>query len=337
MIQATRSEAPKGMKILVLVPVFNDWASLDVLVDRLDGVAGKMSERLSLVIVNDGSVEEPPFDESRFSRSVNIEDVEVINLACNLGHQRALAIGLSHVSDSWECGAVVVMDADGEDRPEDIPRLIQALLDGNNDIAVAERGKRTEGAGFRVSYFLFKLLFRLLVGRQISFGNFCAISSKVLYGLTSMTYLWSHLAATIVKSGYGFDRVKIPRAERYAGNSKMNFYALVEHGLNAVSVFRRQVLVRIIVSQAALAFVVAVGIGFMVSLRLGFGNEFASPGWATTVVGVLSIIFLQSLTLSVIVIFRIFGDQSGTLAIPRREYKNFIDSVIRLKRGTSAK
>ena len=102
---------------------------------------------------------------------------EVLYLARNMGHQRAIAVGLTYISMTFEPAAVVVMDSDGEDRAESIADLLAELKTGAVDAVVALRGRRWEFLGFRAFYTFYRFIFQMLTGRTIRFGNFTALSA----------------------------------------------------------------------------------------------------------------------------------------------------------------
>src|SRR6476619_5865849 len=100
------------------MPVFNDWASAEKLMTKLGTALDEARLRARLLLVDDGSVQPPP--ENRGTRvSRGIVDLSIVRLRRNLGHQRAIAIGLGVAYDDYPPMPVVIMDADGEDRPED--------------------------------------------------------------------------------------------------------------------------------------------------------------------------------------------------------------------------
>ena len=100
----------------------------------------------------------------------------MLRLRRNLGHQRAIAVGLAYVEDRFKHDAVVVMDSDGEDDPSDVPRLLELLrAEGGRAIVFAERTRRSESWSFRFFYGLYKLLHRVLTGHGVRVGNFSAI------------------------------------------------------------------------------------------------------------------------------------------------------------------
>src|ERR1700693_650035 len=99
----------------------------------------------------------------------------------NLCHQPALAIALTYVAANLSADGVLVMDADGEDPPEQIPDLIrEAERQGLSAVVFAERGRRVEGSMFQVFYFFYRVLHYLLTGRKIRVGNFSFLPWKLL-------------------------------------------------------------------------------------------------------------------------------------------------------------
>ena len=74
--------------------------------------------------------------------------------------------GLAYIQEQAPCGTVVVMDGDGEDKPEDVPRLLDALEKSETQVVFAERGKRLDGPVFRASYLFYRTMHRVLTGRK---------------------------------------------------------------------------------------------------------------------------------------------------------------------------
>src|ERR1043166_6675399 len=158
--------------IAILTQVFNDWDSLSILIEELETALRDERGPISLVVVDDGSDRPAPSFEA--PRKV-ISDITVIRLVTNQGHQGALAVGLCHIFKNIRCNHLVVMDCDGEDRPQDIPDLLRAARAAPHSVVVASRAQRSEGAIFKAFYALYRLVFALLVGRRISFGNFTVL------------------------------------------------------------------------------------------------------------------------------------------------------------------
>jgi glycosyltransferase involved in cell wall biosynthesis len=180
--------------IVICIPIFNDWTSAIQLVDLLDTKLCSMPERYSLLFIDDGSTEHAPAELKR--ERENIDRIEVVHLRCNLGHQRAIAVGLAFISAQVPCRAVVVMDADGEDDPAHVPELVRRCqAQQYRRLIFAQRSKRSEGLVFRACYAAFRLLHRLLTGRDVQEGNFSVVPFEIVRRLVAVSELWNHYAA----------------------------------------------------------------------------------------------------------------------------------------------
>ena len=273
-----------------------------------------------VVAVDDGSVRHP-------LSIVDLEAAEldgaVIKLKRNVGHQRAIAIGLNYVAEHLpDAGKVVVMDSDGEDNPASIQKLLKPLDSPNVDLVVAERKSRRETALFRVFYNIYRWLFRLLSGRRIKFGNFMALKPGAVKRLTAMQELWIHVAACALTSKLRIAYCSLDRGPRYAGASKMNFVALVLHGFKALMVFAEDVLVRVGIACSLVAILSILASGVAIALKI---LGFATPGWFSVALGLLFLVFLQTGALTLITLMMTGVVKGGTIAAVN--YKEFIDEV----------
>jgi glycosyltransferase involved in cell wall biosynthesis len=194
-------------KIGIVIPIFNDWTSLDVLVKKLNDQAEQIQFNFHIFVIDDGSSEEP--HGFLGGREAHL-DIQLVRLSNNLGHQRAIAVGLVIASRVEDIRAVVVMDADGEDRSEDVPKLLSAWGEDPNLIVVAQRRERSEGLVFKSFYAMYKLAFRVMTGQRIDFGNFCLIPRVSLCALTHNPAIWNNLAAAITRST--IPRIPLPLA-----------------------------------------------------------------------------------------------------------------------------
>jgi glycosyltransferase involved in cell wall biosynthesis len=225
---------------LILMPVYNDWEAVALLLPRLEAALVDGGFHADVLLVDDGSTTAPPAaalaPPGRCIRSVSI-----LVLRENLGHQRAIAVGLTHAAIHLKPDRVVVMDSDGEDSPSDAARLVEVSSRRSEPcIVFAERAGRSEGAVFRLGYGAYRLLFRVLTGRRINFGNFSVVPGALLSRLTGSSDLWNHYAAAVIHSGLPFDAIPTVRGRRLAGAAKVNLRGLVTHGLSAISVFRER-------------------------------------------------------------------------------------------------
>jgi hypothetical protein len=306
--------------LVVVTPVFNDWRAFSVLVRQLDEVAASFKFPITLLAVDDGSF--VPAEVLWTSPPAHLAAVEVVSLRCNLGHQRALAVGLAEVVCRNTFSMVLVMDCDGEDSPLSIIELVQASYSQPAAVVVASRARRSEGGVFRALYWLYKHAFRWLTGNTIDFGNFCLLPAAAAQKLAFMPDCWNHLAAAIVKSRLPIIRVPTVRASRYCGKSSMSLVALVVHGLSAIAVFIDTVLTRLLllVGLAGLAAVIAGTATILVRLF----SDLAIPGWATNAFGLSTLLFLQSLTLLVVMVFSTLNNRSAVPFVPGSQCVLFV-------------
>ena len=105
------------MKIIVLIPVYNDWKSVFKLLDEINDLSLENEFQLSVLIVNDAS----NFDRQEIEKPFeNINSIKILNMEKNLGHTRCIATGLKYIFEKDQFDYVIPMDGDGEDRPEEI-------------------------------------------------------------------------------------------------------------------------------------------------------------------------------------------------------------------------
>ena len=191
------------LKVIVMMPVYDDWAAAEMVCSLLDEVFSTRGDlEITVLLINDGSSQVRSAMSDCAMRS--LQSISVLHLRRNLGHQRAIAIGLTFVFEKLDADACLIMDADGEDRPIDALRLIDRFLelDGNTAVFAARR-KRLEGVLFQFGYAFYCRLHWLLTGIKVEIGNFSILSRSNLSGLTVSPELWSHYAAAAV-------RIRIP-------------------------------------------------------------------------------------------------------------------------------
>lgn len=310
--------------IRIVLPVFNDWDSLVLLLRDLDQVAAALPMEFVVSAVNDGSFVSPDDALRRLGELEHLAQVEIVHLYSNLGHQRAIAIGICDSVETSDCDAILVMDADGEDSPLAIPVIVEQAREERDYCVVVQRGRRSENLLFRLAYFLYKRLFHILTGHQIAFGNFCLISRSYARRLVTIADLWRNLPAAILRSRLPLKAVVVDRSKRYAGRSKMNLTSLIIHGLSGISVYAETTFVRLLVLTLSLFGLSAVVILSALILRL-FYPQYATPGWASTVSFGLIIILLQTLSVTLSFILMLLNSRVQRLIIPSADYKSYVE------------
>jgi glycosyltransferase involved in cell wall biosynthesis len=190
--------------IYSLTPVFNDWESFNVLINHVEKLQKIYLNKYVFVIiaVNDGST------DLQISKAIK-SNITTLNLKVNIGYQRAIAVGLQYIYNELERkDFIVVMDSDGEDRPEDIITLIEkAPKQDNKKIIFAQRQKRLESFLFKIGHIIYKKLFHFLAGQKIYFGNFSVILDALLLKVVHQNNIWNHFSGGIIQSEIPFDKV----------------------------------------------------------------------------------------------------------------------------------
>ncbi len=317
-----RGAWPDGHGVVILIPVFNDWESLAVLIPMIDAELIAKRQPARVLVVDDGSIRERG-DGAPWGPLEAIERMEVLTLRRNLGHQRAIAIGLAYIEARLEPEAVVVMDGDGEDDPRDIPRLLDRLrAEGGRKIVFAERSRRSESSTFRVFYWLYRQAHYVLTGQRVRVGNFSVIPRRRLISLVAVAEMWNHYAAAAFRSRQPICMIPTQRATRLRGHPTMDFIALVTHGLSAISVYSEVVGVRVLVLAAILA-ILSVGVMLaVVVIRLA--TNLAIPGWATFTISLSMILLVQAIMLTTLFSFVILSGRNHSTFLPRRDYENYL-------------
>ena len=300
------------LQLTILMPVRDDWASATELLRRLDQALGAIECSARVLAVDDLSA--TAWSPAPTGIGQRIRQVETLRLRRNLGHQRAIAVGLAHIEQHIPCDAVLVMDADGEDTPEGAVQLLQEFLKaGGAQTVFAARTRRSERLTFQVGYRLFKVAHLLLTGIPVRIGNFSVMPAAHLRTIVVMSELWNHYAAAMVRSKLPLAMTPIPRGSRIAGQSSFNLVELVTHGLSAISVFSDIVGTRVLIAMLA-----AAALSLLVVPHMG---------------AIVFIAALQFIAIGTSFHFFLLANRSAAGFLPTRDYAVFVDSVTEVFRA----
>lgn len=307
---------------IIVIPQFNDWEALNFLIQKInEDLNEEILLNCTLLIVDDCSSKNQHVPFIKF----NGRQIKLLSLYRNLGHQKAIAIGLSYVAENLDATRVIVMDADGEDAPADINKLVAKSFTEPDKIIFAQRNKRTENLLFRAFYVIYKMVFKMLTGKVITFGNFSLIPKPRLQNLVRVSEIWNNYPGGIIKSRIPYASIPTDRATRLAGESKMNFVSLILHGLSAISVMIDTTAVRILIFSVFMSGVALAFIFIILFLKI-IGN--ATPGWASTLGSTLLILMLQSFLISLFLVFMVLQYRSQQHFIPAVHYRDFVEKVV---------
>lgn len=271
----------------LLTPCFNDFHCITHLLNEIELLNAHIPNLCAeLIIVNDAPWDTIPQEQLKKLASQAKLSITVLNLHTNLGHQRALAVGLAWLQTRpAENNFTVILDSDGEDNPLEIPRMLQALEVSQSLACVAVRGERQEGLRFRIGYGFYQWLILVLSGQRLNYGNFMLLHPKALSVLANSPDTPIHVAASLLRSRLPLTRITSDRRRRYQGTSRMGGYAnLIVHAFRAFSVMGDQISVRLLAFNLSLL-LLSVSLAIL-ALILRFSGWFSfavSPGWTTLV------------------------------------------------------
>ena len=231
-------------KFKILIPLYNDWKSVSKLLNQIDSQTNNWDAEVSIIIVNDASTEKKSGLESIFKK---IKSVKILNMKKNQVHQRCIATGLKYIYENEDFDRVIIMDADGEDRPEELNDFFKKAKENPNMTITGNRFKRSEGFVFKVLYEAHKLLTLIFTGKLIKFGNFSCLPKNHVQQLVQKPYLWNSYSSSVVRTIDERTFIPSTRGTRYVLPSKMNFFALIFHSLSIISVFRNAVIIRSVI------------------------------------------------------------------------------------------
>ena len=240
-------------KIKILIPVYNDWQSVFELLKNIHSEALALDGDFSVIIVNDASTENKPDFSGDLS---NLKSIQIINMKENRGHARCNATGLKYISEKEDFDYVILMDGDGEDRPEELSLLIEKIKDCPNEVVTANRVKRSEGFIFKFCYLAHKYLTLVFTGQSIKYGNYTCLPKSAVNAMIKEPATWSSFSGSLAKTVKDKKSIPSERGTRYFGPSKMSFINLLKHSLSIIAVFKTTLLIRSILFLIAYLFLV---------------------------------------------------------------------------------
>ncbi|WP_188882631.1 glycosyltransferase family 2 protein [Alicyclobacillus cellulosilyticus] len=223
----------RGVRLSVVVPVFNEQDVIRITHQRLCSVLAALGEPYEIVYVDDGSQDETPaiLDEMAAAHP----DVRVIHFSRNFGHQAAISAGIDHARGD----AVVVIDADLQDPPELIPRLVERWQAGY-DVVYARRMERQGESWFKRSTarWFYRGLRRLAdIPIPLDTGDFRLMDRRVCAVLRALPEHHRFLRGLVAWAGFRQIAVEYVREPRLAGTSKYSLRKMLRLAADAVTSF----------------------------------------------------------------------------------------------------
>jgi len=253
------------MKIIILIPVYNDFQSASKLIEDINSVISNLNHEFSIIIINDASTDK---SEIEISSTDKIKSIKIIKMNENRGHARCNASGLKYIFENQEFDYIIPMDGDGEDRPEEIEKFVEFLKYDNTKPIVGERIKRSEGFIFTLSYNIHKLITYIFTGQSIKFGNYTCLPKTTVEKMINEKATWSSFSGSLVKVEKNRSTIPSIRGSRYFGPSKMSFFNLIKHSLSIIAVFKTNVIIRSILFFLIYIFLISENLNYVTSIPL---------------------------------------------------------------------
>ena len=222
-------------KYSLIIPIYNEEETIPELYRRVSAVMDSLDDSVELILINDGS----PDRSLKLMRELQERDARVcyISFARNFGHQAAVTAGLNFARGQ----VIVVLDADLQDPPELIPKMIESWQAGYH-VVYAQRTKRKKESWFkRLTAYVFYRLLRQLADVDIpaDTGDFCLMDRQVVDVLNSMPERNRYIRGLRAWIGFRQTAVKFERDPRFAGEVKYTFKKSLALAVNSLVSFSK--------------------------------------------------------------------------------------------------
>jgi glycosyltransferase involved in cell wall biosynthesis len=292
-------------KISILVPAYNEEEVLEALYQRLGKLANdNKSYEFEFLFVNDGSRDKTL--EIIKDYAEKDKRVSYVNLSRNFGKEIAMIAGLDHVTGD----ATVIIDADLQDPPELIPKMVKLWEEGYDDV-YAKRNSRAgetwlKKATAKTYYWLLQKTTRITL--QQNTGDFRLLDRRCVEALKQIRESQRYTKGMFSWIGYKKKEILYDRDPRLAGEIKQNYSILVDLAIDGITSFttaplRISTILGSIVSLFAFFYII-----FLVVRTILFGTDLA--GYPSMMAVILFLGGIQLLSLGVIgeYIGRIFNE-----------------------------
>ena len=184
-------------KLLILLPCYNDWNNLNIIIPKINKVLNKLLYDYKIIIINDASTIKVDLNFLKLKYGNNY----ILNLKKNLGSQKAIYSALLYLSKNNILSDVLILDSDGEDNPNFIRKILE-LSDKNKDsIIKINRTFRSDHLIFKIFYELYLILTFIIIFKYMRFGNFSFIPKKYIKMIPNYRNdFWFAYSSSIIKN-----------------------------------------------------------------------------------------------------------------------------------------
>ncbi|GBD99334.1 hypothetical protein BMS3Abin07_01369 [bacterium BMS3Abin07] len=291
----------------IVIPIYNEEENIPELYRRLTAVMKKLcedegmeKESYEIILVDDGSTDRSWL----LIKGLHEKDQKIkgIRFSRNFGHHIAITAGLDHA----EGNAVILMDGDLQDPPEEIPKLYEKFIEGY-DLVYAEREKRDDPLLRKIISWIYLRVLKIITNLEINLesGIFRIMSKRTVENLRRLREKSRFLLGLMGWVGLPQAKVKIERHKRYSGSSKYTLFKLFKlawHGVTSFSYVPLQLATYLGFLVAVMSFLLGL---FMLYRKLFLGIPIL--GYASIIV---SLFFLGGV---ILLVLGVIGEYIGRI------------------------
>lgn len=292
----------------IIIPVYNEEQCIDEFIKRIVLLKEHVNCVINCIFINDGSKDNSLNKLKTYAETNSF--IKVLSLSRNFGHQIAVTAGLNHANSDY----IVIIDADLQDPPELIEKMLNIAMNDNIDIVYAKRKKRDGESFFKLItakffYYLIQKLCKISIPEDT--GDFRLINNKVLKCIQSMPEKHRFLRGMFPWIGFKSIPVEYNRDARYAGTTKYPFRKMLNFALDAIFSFSNLPLRLATYVGLWVILFGFLGMAFVLYLRL-FTN-LTVPGISAVIITIIVIGGIQILMLGITgeYVGRIFEESKG--------------------------
>lgn len=281
------------LKFTVVIPVFNEVENLKTLNSRLVDVMNSLKEPYEIIYVDDGSTD----GSFQTLKELHKEDsrVKIISFTRNFGQHIAITAGLDHSKGE----NVILMDADLQDKPEEIPKLLAKLQEGY-DIVYGQRSQRQDSFFKRITSKIYLSLLAKLTNQTINpeIAPFRIMTRRVVDYFNQFRERSRFYGGLVAWMGFPYAVVPIEHGERFSGRTKYSLAKMVKLGIEGIISFSDiplRLIGRLGLLVSALSFIIG-----LYYLLVWIFQGIPTPGYTSIIVAIFFMGGIQLVVLGVI-------------------------------------
>lgn len=285
---------PAPPYVSLVIPTYNEEEVFGELVNRVRAVFQTLNVSYEIVFVDDGST-----DSTRAKIKASAEqfpEIKAVFFSRNFGHQSAVTAGLSYARGS----AVIIMDADLQDPPELIPKMLELFKSGS-EVVYGVRTKRKENIFKKISYKVYYMLVKKMtnsVDLPLDSGDFSLVSRNVVSVLNSLKEKNRYIRGLRAWVGFKQTPLVYERDARYAGEPKYDIKRLIKLAYDGIFSFSYVPIT--IVTAIGIVSSLAAFVGILVIIAIKIFSDWYIPGLASTSIFVLFIGGIQLFSIGIV-------------------------------------